>query len=195
MTDAGQIAVAAEPPQGLLNAVRCGLWIVDLQARLLPAIDQADRVLANAGVLIDAARLLDVPVCATEQNPAGLGSTVDAVAKRLDREEVLEKRHFCAARAPGFAAQLARLDRPCAVIAGTEAHVCVQQTAFGLLEHGLSVAIVSDAVSSRTPANREAALDRLARAGAAIVTTEMVLFEWVEHCDHPAFRPLLALIK
>ncbi|MDJ0895495.1 MAG: isochorismatase family protein [Alphaproteobacteria bacterium] len=193
--DARSTGAAAEATQGLLNAARCALWIVDLQARLLPAIDGADRLLANAGVLVDAARLLDVPVCATEQNPAGLGPTVDVVAERLSREEILEKRHFCAARAPGFAAQLARMDRSCAVIAGSEAHVCVQQTAFGLLEHGLSVAVVSDAVGSRAPANRDAALDRLARAGADIVTTEMVLFEWVEHCDHPAFRPLLALIK
>ncbi len=193
--DARSTGAAAEAFPGLLNAARCGLWIVDLQARLLPAIAGAERILANAGVLIDAARLLDVPICATEQNPAGLGRTVDAVAGRLNRSEILEKRHFCAARAAEFAVQLARLNRPCAVVAGSEAHVCVQQTAFGLLEHGLSVAVVGDAVGSRDPANRDAALNRLARAGAEIVTTEMVLFEWVEHCDHPAFRPLLALIK
>ena len=81
------------------------------------------------------------------------------------------------------------------VIAGCEAHVCLLQTALGLLEEEFDVWVVTDACSSRSERNRDAAFDRLAGNGAELVTTEMVAFEWARTCEHPAFRQLLALVK
>jgi nicotinamidase-related amidase len=81
------------------------------------------------------------------------------------------------------------------VLAGCEAHVCLLQTALGLLEEEFDVWVVTDACGSRTERNRDAAFDRLAAAGAELVTTEMVLFEWVRTADHPRFRDVLALVK
>ena len=81
------------------------------------------------------------------------------------------------------------------VIAGCEAHVCLLQTALDLLEAEFEVWIVTDACSSRTAVNRDAAFDRLAGNGAELVTTEMVAFEWLRTADHPAFKDMLALIK
>jgi nicotinamidase-related amidase len=81
------------------------------------------------------------------------------------------------------------------VLAGLEAHVCVLQTALDLLEDEFEVWVVTDACSSRTERNRDAAYDRLAGAGAELVTTEMVLFEWLRTAEHPLFRDIQSLIK
>ena len=86
-------------------------------------------------------------------------------------------------------------ERPSIIIAGCEAHVCLMQTALQLLEEEMEVWVVTDACSSRNERNRDAAFDRLAGAGAELVTTEMVVFEWLRSCEHPAFKKVLELIK
>ena len=80
-------------------------------------------------------------------------------------------------------------------MAGCEAHVCLLQTALGLLRAGLSVWVVANACGSRRASDHAAAMARLSNAGATIVTHEMVAFEWLHHCEHPRFREVLALIK
>jgi nicotinamidase-related amidase len=167
------------------------LLLVDLQARLMPAIDGGGDVVANAGRLIAASAMLEVPLLLTEQNPRGLGPTLPAL--RPPAADVVEKMSFDACRAPGFFARLP--NRPRVVIAGCEAHVCVLQTALGLIEAGREVAVVRDAVGSRRAESKLTALQRLARHGAEIVTVEMVLFEWLESAAHPRFREVVALIK
>ena len=86
-------------------------------------------------------------------------------------------------------------ERQTVVIAGCEAHVCLLQTALELIEQEMDVWVVTDACGSRTERNRDAAFDRLAGAGADLVSTEMVVFEWLRTCENPAFREALALIK
>ena len=81
------------------------------------------------------------------------------------------------------------------ILTGTETHVCVLQSALGLLEAGFQVFLVADAASSRTPENRTLAIERLRAAGVAIVSTEMVLFEWLQRAGTDAFRKMLPLIK
>ena len=176
-----------------LDAGRCSLVLVDYQARLMPAIHDGPRVLANALLLADVAGLLDVPVLGTEQNPTGLGASIDAVRQRC--ASTLAKMHFDACE-DGLLGRLAALgDIPEVVVAGCEAHVCLLQTALGLRRAGREVWVVADACGSRAPADQALAMQRLRDAGARIVGTEMVLFEWVHDCRHPAFRQVLALVK
>jgi nicotinamidase-related amidase len=177
-----------------MQAERCQLVLVDYQGRLMPAIHDHERVLANALLLADAARLLGVPVLGTEQNPAGLGPNADAVRERC--AVTLAKTHFDAcedglldALAPQHAA------RPDVVLAGCEAHVCLLQTALGLRRAGRTVWVVATACGSRRVADHTAAMQRLAAAGATITSTEMVVFEWLHDCRHPQFRQVLALLK
>jgi nicotinamidase-related amidase len=179
-----------------MDAARSALVLVDYQARLMPAIDGADRVLADALLLADAARLLGLRVLGTEQNPAGLGPNVPAVRERCDR--VLAKMHFDAC-ADGLVDALLDGrpggDRPDVVIAGCEAHVCLLQTALGLRGHGFRVWVVESACGSRRATDKQAAMRRLRDAGATRVTAEMVLFEWLGHCEHPQFKAVLQRIK
>jgi nicotinamidase-related amidase len=176
----------------LLTAPGAALLLIDLQERLMPAIYDGDVVVARAARLAEAARLLDVPVRATEQYPAGLGSTVRPLAAYP--QAVLVKTTFSAAADPGFPALLPDGTSEI-VIAGCEAHVCVLQTVLDLLGRGHRVLMAADAVGSRDPDDRAAALDRARQHGAEIVTTEMVLFEWLRDAQHPKFREVQKLLK
>lgn len=159
----------------------------------MPAISGGEEVVANAGRLLAAAEQLGVPVVATEQNPKGLGGTVPDLARPDGAIPVMAKMDFDASRAPHVVDHLPAGHH--VVVAGCEAHVCVLQTALGLLERSRKVYVVADAVGSRRPESKEAALRRLERAGAEVVTTEMVLFEWLGTAEDPAFKPVVALIK
>ncbi|MDB5856463.1 MAG: isochorismatase family protein [Ramlibacter sp.] len=200
----------------LLAAEDSQLVLVDYQQGLMPAIHEADAVVANAVRLARIAGLLQVPLWATEENPAGLGGTVEAlqplVAGRVvskmafDATEVLLPRLKPVSKGQGGnarslprhlqkAAPAPEPGRESLVLAGCEAHVCLLQTALGLLEQELEVWVVTDACSSRSERNRDAAFDRLAGAGAELVTTEMVAFEWLRDAEHPRFKDVLALLK
>ena len=168
------------------------LLIVDLQVRLVSAIATGAEVVKRAVLLAGAARLLGVPTLVTEQNPAGLGHSVPELAPYV--LDVVAKRYFSAARSPGFFARLPA-GRKTVLIAGAEAHVCVLQTALGLANAGYRVGIVSDAIGSRRPSDKESALRRLQAHGVEVVTTEMVVFEWLDTCDVPDFKAAMVLIK
>jgi nicotinamidase-related amidase len=172
-----------------IDPARAHLVVIDLQARLVPAIAGSETIVAHAGRLLKGAALLDVPALITEQNPAGLGGTVPELAG----PETFEKMEFDVTRAPGF---LDRVPQGAdVVLAGCEAHICVLQTALGLLAAGRRVRVVADAVGSRRTENRDAALARLVAQGADVVTTEMVLFEWLGSAAHPRFRDVVRLVK
>jgi nicotinamidase-related amidase len=200
----------------LLEVTESQLVLVDYQARLMPALSEGPLVLANALRLARMAQALEVPVWGTEQNPDKLGSNAPEL-RELCRK-TMAKMHFSAvaeglgdwlrppARPAGGnarslpkhlqkAAAPSAPERPTIVVAGCEAHVCLLQTALELLEQEFDVWVVTDACASRTERNRDAAFDRLAGAGAELVTTEMVAFEWLRTAEHPAFRDVQGLIK
>ena len=198
----------------LLDAAESQLVLVDYQIRLLPAIFEGAAVVANAVCLGNLARLMGVPVWGTEQNPSRLGENAPEVRALCGK--TLSKMHFSAVeeglgewlrppvKAPqGNARSLPKhlqkpvggSERDMIVIAGCEAHVCLLQTALDLLEDEFDVWVVTDACGSRTERNRDAAFDRLAGAGAELVTTEMVAFEWLRTAEHPDFKAAHALIK
>lgn len=178
----------------MMDAEKSVLVLVDYQARLMPVIHEGSQVAGIARLLGQAARLLGIPVLGTEQNPDKLGPNLEQLKAWCDR--TLAKTHFDACR-DGLLAALddARPGYGQVVIAGCEAHVCMMQTALGLLESGKRVWVVANASGSRRSADHAAAMRRLAQAGATIVTHEMVVFEWLGDCRQARFREVLELIK
>ena len=176
----------------VLTAEGAALLLIDLQERLMPVIADHEAVVARAVRLAEAATLLDVPILATEQHPKGLGPTVPPLAGYP--QKVMAKTAFSAAGDPGFA-ELLPAGTGQVVVAGVEAHVCVLQTVLDLLAAGRRVAWAADATGSRDPADRAAAIDRARWHGAEIVTSEMVLFEWLRDATHPRFREIQNLIR
>ena len=200
----------------LIDDQESQLVLVDYQERLMPAIFEAESVLRNAKRLAQAAQWMEVPVWGTEQNPEKLGAMPSDV--RQFCRSVLPKMSFSACadgliellKPPTRKAQagnarslpkhLQKKPEPEAarqtiILGGVEAHICLLQTALDLLEQEFEVYIVTDACSSRTERNRDAAFDRLAGMGAELVTTEMVFFEWLRSAESDAFREIEALIK
>jgi nicotinamidase-related amidase len=167
------------------------LVLVDLQAKLMPAIHDGASVVAHAVRLGSIAQGLDVPIIGTEQSPAGLGANVEAISSLCSR--TLVKNHFDAC-AEGLVDALPK-GRSRVIVAGCEAHVCVLQTALGLLSHGLQVTVALDAIGSRRAFDRDAAISRLVKAGVDAATVEMVAFEWLRSSQHPRFRDVLRLVK
>lgn len=179
-----------------MDRSRCVLVLVDYQLRLLPAIDQGAHAVAEAVMLADAAHALGVRAVGTEQNASGLGPNAPEVRRRCDA--TLAKMHFDACE-DGLAEALIEgrqaADSPQVVIAGCEAHVCLMQTALGLLARGFKVWVVESACGSRRATDKRAAMQRLQQSGATLVTAEMVIFEWLGTCEHPSFKDLLQLVK
>ncbi len=203
----------------LMDADECQLVLVDYQLRLMPAMHDSAAVLAQAVRLARMAQLMQVPVWATAQSPDKLGAQapeLQGVLQEAGAQE-LSKMHFSAVpdglaqalrppvrKSAGNARSLPRHlqksappdeGRSAVVLAGCEAHICLLQTALELLQEDFEVWVVTDACSSRTERNRDAAFDRLAGAGAELVTTEMVAFEWLRTASHPAFKAMQALVK
>jgi nicotinamidase-related amidase len=179
----------------LIRARDSVLVVIDVQERLVPAMQAPARTLRNTKTLLSAASECAVPVILTEQYPKGLGSTVPEIAAAAIGAQVIPKMHFSCMEDEGFAAAFRAIGRRQAVLVGMEAHICVVQTAASLLEEGYEVFVVSDATASRTLESEQACLARMTASGAHVVTTEMVVFEWLGRAGTPAFKCLLPTIR
>jgi nicotinamidase-related amidase len=176
-----------------MSAGDTGLLVIDVQDKLMVKIPGADAVMRNIAFLIDGAKLLGVPVQATEQYPKGLGSTVPELAQRLPQRP--DKKAFSCCAIPEVAENFRREARPKLVLCGIEAHVCVQQTALDLLAHGFTVYLAADAIASRYAIDCEYALRRLEKAGCIPTTTESIVFEWTGGAEHPQFKEVSKLVQ
>jgi nicotinamidase-related amidase len=184
------------PAMSLLRPERALILAVDLQEKLLPAIDEADRVVRNAGLVLRLGRVLGIPILVTTQYRKGLGDVVPAVRAAAPGVEPLDKVSFGCFLDPGFVAALsAHPGRDQIVVAGVESHICVAQTVLGALEKGYQAHVLSDAVSSRTAANREVGLRRMERAGALVSSAEMCVYELLGRSDSAAFKEMLPFLK
>jgi nicotinamidase-related amidase len=175
------------------NAEHSALLVIDVQGKLLEKIEGRDMLLSNIQRLIKVARLLGIPVTATEQYPKGLGPSVPEVAELVPVRAAKTAFHACGC-GPVLETLHGRGVRK-VTLAGIEAHVCIAQTALELLTLGFRVQVPADAVSSRHALDRDIALRRLELAGAVVTTSEAAIFEWIETADHPQFKAISALIK
>jgi len=182
-----------------MNRKMSQLILIDIQDKVMAPIGDAAHLTEILARLVKFARRLGIPVTVTEHYPEGLGRTVEGLRREFGPDTpILQKQHFsCLADAAlhHHLEDLRDLGRGQAVVAGIEAHVCVAQTALDLIVEGYQVFIVADAVASRTAGSRDIALQRLRQAGAFIVDSEMVLFEWLEMSGTPEFKDLHPLIK
>lgn len=179
----------------LIRARDSALVVIDMQERLVPAMQAPARTIRNTRLLLQVAARAEVPALLTEQYPRGLGPTIPEIRTMAGDSPVLPKMHFSCMEDPGFAEAFAALGRSQAVLTGMEAHICVVQTAASLVEEGYEVFVVSDATASRTLESEQACLARLSAGGVGIVTTEMVVFEWLGRAGTEVFREMLPLIK
>ncbi|WNK19844.1 isochorismatase family protein [Halomonas piscis] len=171
-----------------LNHKSSLLLIVDLQAGLLPVVDGGMQAVCEAGWLAGVADLVGVPVWVTEQAPEKIGSSAPELLEALGEYELFHKQHFSAMEEASFCDALTAAKVSQIVICGSEAHVCVLQTALGLLAAGYRVYWLSEASASRRPEEARLARERAVTGGAVSITADMAAYEWLERCDTPIFR-------
>jgi nicotinamidase-related amidase len=176
---------------------RAVLVLVDIQERLVAAIPEASGValVRNAATLAAAAREFGFPVLASEQYPRGLGPTVAALKEALPDVEPVVKLVFNGCSVPEFSDRLAATQARDVILCGIEAHVCVLQTAFGLLEGGYRVFVAADACASRTKDNWKASLHLMREAGMTVGTTEIFLFGMLKAAGTDRFKKLTQMVK
>ncbi len=177
----------------LMSRDDSALLVVDVQERLLGAINGGARVVWNARRLLDGAKLLGLPTIGTAQYPEGLGPVVGELADRLG--PVPSKLAFSSGACGELFDNLRDRDIHKLLVCGIEAHVCVQQTVLDLLADGWRVYVATDAVGSRFEVDCRAALGRMDSAGATLTTTEAALFEWCATAAAPEFKEISRLVR
>lgn len=169
--------------------------VIDIQANILPAMDEAEAIEEKSAKLIEGARELNTPIIITEQYPKGLGYTTEKIANALGDYKAIEKRTFSAVPAEGFMDALEETGAKSVVIIGIETHVCVLMTAIDLIEAGYNVFLAADCVSSRKPYDKKMALKRLGKSGVKITTMESVLFELLDDSRAAEFKAISKIVK
>ncbi|MEZ9871576.1 hydrolase [Vibrio sp. 10N.261.51.C6] len=179
----------------MLTKQNTGLVVVDVQGKLARLVDESDTLIANCGKLAQGAQVLGLSIIRLEQNPEKLGATVDELNDLLNDAKPIPKFTFNACDEPKFVEAVQAKDVETWLVCGIEAHICVYQTAMGLLELGYRVQVVGDCVSSRTALNKDLAIRRLMDAGIQITGLEMSLYELVKDCRAREFKLILSLIR
>jgi nicotinamidase-related amidase len=171
------------------------LLIIDLQEKLMPAIQNSVAVFAQAAKLAEAANLLAIPIVVSEQVPEKLGVTVQPVIQHCKQAAVFSKTAFSALGDEVIKQHVLASKPQVLTICGVESHVCVAQTVEDALACGLTVNLITDATGSRHHHDYDMAIQRLANAGARLHTVESQLFAWMKDATHPKFKQVQALIK
>jgi nicotinamidase-related amidase len=172
-----------------------GLIVIDVQGKLARLVDNSDAMINSIATMIRAMQTLGIPVLFVEQLPDKLGATVEELNQFIPAGEAFAKATFSALRTEGIEQQIKALNRSQWLVCGIEAHICVYQTVIDLLASGKQVHLLSDCVSSRNPANKQLALQKMQSAGAQLTGVEMALFELLERADTEQFKSILPLIK
>lgn len=179
----------------MLEIGKSCLIVIDVQGKLAQLVVEKEALLKNIQILIKAFKIMNVPILFCQQRPEALGPTLPEIAELLGGIEPVNKTSFSCCGNKTFSEKIDSLGRKQVVICGIESHVCVYQTAVNMREKEFEVAVAADAVSSRTPANKQIALDAMKAEGVKIASVEMILFELLKTADHAAFKRVAALIK
>jgi nicotinamidase-related amidase len=172
------------------------LLVIDVQEGYRGHTVDHERMVRGVRRLVEAAKLMDVPVIATEQYPKGIGHLQPEVAEGFPSNvRVIEKMSMSCCGQPEFVNRLRALGRMQIVVCGIEAHACINQTVHDLLDRGYTVHIPYDAISARFEADLRVGWEKMVGSGAVPSTVEMVCLEWVRTAEAPEFKAIHRLIK
>ena len=173
---------------------RCCLILIDIQEKLEAVMQDREKLIQSCSILIQMANTLKIPILWCEQAPKALGLTVATLKELLREHQPIKKICFSCCESDTFIDQIERISPSVAILCGIETHVCVFQTAADLLESGMKIYIIADAISSRTSENKNIGIARMASSGAIISSVEMLLFELLKDAKHEKFKELAAKI-
>ncbi|CAK9301785.1 unnamed protein product [Gordionus sp. m RMFG-2023] len=167
------------------------LFICDLQEKFRSTIQNFSDVVINSKKLIDVAKILQIPIIATEQYPKGLGKTVSEIDTM--NMALFEKTHFSMC-ITSLLVHIRKIDIQNIILCGIETHVCIQQTSFELLENGYAVYLIADATSSRSLLDRKIALKLMSSCQVKITTVESIILTLLKDSANPNFKIIQKLL-
>lgn len=176
------------------NREKTLLLVVDEQPKLMKTMENGEKTVTNTLTLLKAFKEYDMNYLATEQYPKGLGRSDDRLLELIEDEKIFAKTLFDAA-IPEVVDYIEKEEITKVLVVGAEGHVCIYQTVRSLLDMGLEVFLVEDAVSSFTEELKATALTSLGQMGAVLVNTEMVLFDIARDSKDPHFKFISNLVK
>ena len=167
---------------------------IDLQTKLLPAMDNLDNLIKKSNILLKTSEIYNIPLLVTEQYPNGLGATDERII--LPKHyKLFAKTHFSVFATEDFVQEFNSLNKKNIIVFGAETHVCVYYSVYHLLQNGYNVYVAADACASRTDNDKQIGLEQMRKLGANIITAEMVLFGFIESSKVPNFKDLSNLLK
>jgi nicotinamidase-related amidase len=180
-----------------LRPESCALMVVDIQERLMPAINSREEMTRNSALLMKAAEVMKIPIVATTQYAAKIGELLPAIRAELGDVVPLDKMQFDCFANQIIKERIKKLPREIntLIICGVETHICIYQTVLGALQAGYRVWVPADAVSSRAVSNYETGLARIKDLGATVGNTEMIIYELLHRAGTPEFKELLPFLK
>jgi len=180
----------------ILELSRSALLIIDMQEAFRNNIKNFEQCAKRTAIAAQAARSLNIPIFITEQYPKGLGHTVAEITEVLAEDlQVIEKTSFSSCGAQACQAGLQATQATHILVAGLEAHVCVNQTVHDLLSQNLKVHLLTDCIASRKKKDRKIGLEKMQQSGAIPSSVEMALFELMRDARHEQFKTIQGLIK
>jgi nicotinamidase-related amidase len=180
----------------ILDQNQAVLVVVDLQEAFRSPIPDFSEIAVNTSIVVRGFQILEVPIIVTEQYPKGLGRTAEEILFSLNEEaEIVEKSAFSACGANSFIEKLKESGKKQVVLAGIEAHICVNQTAHDLLNEGLQVHLLLDCISSRKTHDKQTGIEKMRQSGAIPANVEMALFELMRDSKHEKFKEIQSLVK
>lgn len=187
---------SSHPAARRLRREEAALFVVDVQEKLMPFIFERERVVRHSTLLIEAAKVLGLPIVVTEQYPKGLGVTLPEIQQALGEfYKPIEKMTFSGCGVPSGREAVQATGRKQWLIIGIESHVCVVQTVLDILEMGLETYVAADAVSSRAESNYRIGIERMRDAGAVVTSAEMAIYEMLREAGTEEFRAILKLVR
>lgn len=179
----------------MLDINNTALVLVDVQGKLAQLMADREALFANLQRMVKGAQVLQLPILWVEQIPHKLGPTIPEVAELMGDQTPIAKSSFSCTGSAVFNRTLKQTGRTQVLVVGIEAHICVYQTAVGLVEDGYSVEVVTDAIGSRVASNKDVGIKRMKSRGVSLTSTEMALFELMRTAEHPLFREIQAVVK
>ena len=179
----------------MLKQEKAVLVVVDVQGKLATLMYDKDNFYDNVVRMIKGAQVLELPIIWNEQLPDKLGETVEPVKQALAGQKLFVKKSFSCCGNPEFMKALEATGRRQVILVGMESHVCVYQTARDLLNGGYEVYLAVDAVSSRSPENKETGIRSMTALGAKLTCVEMALFEMLVIAEGDRFKQCIKIVK
>jgi nicotinamidase-related amidase len=179
-------------PLSIANSL---LLLVDVQGKLAGLMHESEAMIGQQAIMIEACRMLEVPVVWAEQLPNKLGPTVPELAEKLEGLKPWAKSSFGCCGDPDIMQAIRTTGRKQIILIGIETHVCIWQTAAALVKNDFQAHLICDAVSSRSAFNRDIAFERMSQAGVCLSNVEMALFELMGDAGHDRFRDITRLLK